>query len=87
MRGEKAPEYRAGHIMQRIAEDPRTSEMGIHIAMHAGWLVVSGVVSTPQRREEILRVIREEAPELRIRDEVQIAGAGAGDPEDEETLT
>ncbi len=85
MRGEKAPEYRAGHIMQRIAEDPRTSEMGIQVSVHRDWLVVSGVVPTPQRREEILRIVREEAPDLRIRDEMQITGAG--DPDGEETLT
>jgi hypothetical protein len=82
---DKAPEYLASHIMERLAADPSTAELGVRVTVRPGWLLVSGVVATADRREQILRVVREEAPDLEVRSDITVADAA--EPTDEEILS
>jgi len=61
-------EYRIGSIQRRLAEDPEVSEQGVRVAIQDGELYLTGAVATPARKEDILRIAREEAPELPVRD-------------------
>jgi hypothetical protein len=81
----KPPEYLASHIMERLAEDPATAELGIRVTVGHDWLHVTGVVATPERRDEVLRVVHEEAPGLEVRSDLTVAEAV--EPSDEEILS
>ena len=82
---EQVPEYLASHLAERIAEDPEIAELGIHVTVKPGWLLVSGAVATPERREAILRVIEAEAPDVDVRSDITVVEATA--PGEEEVLS
>jgi hypothetical protein len=62
--------YELRHVEQRLAEDPRTAEMGVQLAEHSGRLFVRGQVSSDQRRRAVLEVVREMCPDAELVDEI-----------------
>ena len=82
---DRAPEYLASRIAERLAEDPQVAELGIRVTVKPGWLLLSGVVNTPERRAEILRIVREETPDTEVRSDITVAEAA--EPTDEEILS
>ncbi|HEX5535283.1 MAG TPA: hypothetical protein VFX33_16200 [Actinomycetales bacterium] len=62
--------YDLRHVEQRLAEDPRTAEMGVQLVSHSGRLFVRGQVSSDQRLRAVLEVIRELCPGADLVDEI-----------------
>jgi osmotically-inducible protein OsmY len=82
---DKAPEYLASRISERLAEDPATAELGIRVTVKPGWLLVSGVVATQERCQEILRIVHEEAPDVEVHSDITVAEAA--EPSEQEILS
>jgi hypothetical protein len=83
--GHEAPEYLASRIAERLAADPQVAELGIRVTVKPRWLLLSGVVATPERRDEILRIVGQEAPGTEIRSDITVAEAA--EPTDQEILS
>jgi hypothetical protein len=66
-------EYLIARLQEAFVHDERTDELGITIAFSDGWVVLSGTVPTPQRREAVLAVAREVLGGRALRDEIVVA--------------
>ena len=66
-------DYVVGHVGDALARDPRVNEQGLHVAVAAGRVFVTGTVSTQQRRNAIADVVGELLPEHELRNEVAVA--------------
>jgi hypothetical protein len=62
--------YQLRDVERRLAEDERTSELGVQLTEHGGRLFVRGQVSSEAAREAVLSVIREMCPESDVVDEM-----------------
>ena len=82
---EPVPDYRASRIHERIAEDPEVAELGVRVTAGPGWLLVDGEVATAERRDHIVRIVAEEAPDLEVRCDITVVEAG--EPGEEEVLS
>jgi osmotically-inducible protein OsmY len=80
----EAPQYSAARIQQAVAEDARTTELGIKVTVRPGHVFLRGEVMSPVRRERLTEVVAELAPDLQIHNEVRVADVP--EPADEETL-
>ncbi|MEU6585851.1 BON domain-containing protein [Nocardia sp. NPDC046763] len=66
------PQYDTAHVHRALAEDPRTSELGVQVRLDDGTVVLTGTVTTEERRRQVELVVREQLPESRIRNEVRV---------------
>jgi hypothetical protein len=64
-------------VERLLAEDDRTCELQIHLAMSEGRLLVRGRVASQQRRRRVLEIVRDCCPGVPVVDELAT---------DEETL-
>lgn len=62
--------YRLLDVERRLAEDPRTAELGVHLVEHAGRLFVRGRVSGEERRRVVLEIVREMCARADVVDEL-----------------
>jgi hypothetical protein len=71
-----AHHYLVGDLETALAEDDRTHEAALHVAVAGGQVVLSGVVASAHRRDEVLAVAREhlaaKAPDLVLVDDVEV---------------
>jgi osmotically-inducible protein OsmY len=81
---DEAPQYEATRLQQALAEDPRTTELGIKVLVRPGHVFLRGDVMSPARRDLLTEVVAERAPGLTIHNEVRVAEVG--EPAGEETL-
>ncbi|ACU35747.1 BON domain-containing protein [Actinosynnema pretiosum subsp. pretiosum] len=77
-------QYLAARLRRAIAEDPRTTEMGVRITVRGDTALLSGDVASPERRAELEAVIHDVAPELTVLDDVKVVPVG--EPEGQEDL-
>jgi hypothetical protein len=78
------PQYVASRIREALAEDARTTELGIRVLVRGDRVFLQGQVSGQARRERVLEVVHESAPKLEIHDELSVLSAS--EPEGEERL-
>ncbi|MGW0122931.1 hypothetical protein [Streptomyces sp. NPDC003327] len=71
-------EYRIARLRERLAEDDM-AELGVQLEQRGGAVVVTGTVPTTTRRDEILRLAREELDGLTVRADLAVACADAPD--------
>jgi osmotically-inducible protein OsmY len=69
-------EYLRGHLENALATDARVMEQGLSVRVDDGTLVVSGVVSTPQRRAAVDDVTRDVAASTPFRNETTVVHLG-----------
>lgn len=67
-----SPEYLGGWLHDRLAEDG-LSELGIGVKVTADLVVLTGVVATPERRDDVERAVRDLVPDLRVRNDVVVS--------------
>jgi osmotically-inducible protein OsmY len=79
------PDYLVGHIEDALIRDPRVNEQGLHVSIAGDRVFVTGTVSTKQRREAVVDVVRELLPECQLRNEVTVS-TDYPEPSDEEHL-
>ncbi|GAA2667311.1 MULTISPECIES: BON domain-containing protein [Actinosynnema] len=77
-------QYLAARLRRAIAEDPRTTEMGVRVTVRGDTALLSGDVASPERRAELEAVIHDVAPELTVLDDVKVVPVG--EPEGQEDL-
>lgn len=85
MAQDEAPQYVAGRIQQRLAEDPRTAELGIKVDVHGDVVYLRGRIMSEERRAAIVAVVREAEPVRTIRDEIAVTQVY--EPREEEELS
>jgi osmotically-inducible protein OsmY len=68
------PQYLAARIQQRLAEDPRTAEQGVRAFIRDRQVFLRGAVPSAQRRDRVLAVVREVAPDHQVHDELELTG-------------
>jgi osmotically-inducible protein OsmY len=81
---EEAPQYAAAHLQQALAEDDRTTELGIRVTIRRDEVFLRGEVTTEERRDRLAEVVAELEPGLRIHNEVRVTDCA--EPTGQETL-
>lgn len=64
--------YELNHIEQRLAEDDRTAELGIHLTEREGRLYLHGTVASQARRDRVLEVVHEVSPQHEVICEIDV---------------
>lgn len=80
----EAPQYVAARVQRALAEDERTTELGIRADVRGDQLYLRGQVTSADRRDLIAKVAGEAAPGLVVHNEIDMVGVG--DPVREERL-
>lgn len=70
--------YALRHIEERLAEDERTAELGIHVEERGSRLFLRGCVSAEERRDAVLVVVRELCPGREVVDEMSCSESTLG---------
>ncbi|GAA0207114.1 hypothetical protein GCM10010492_00700 [Saccharothrix mutabilis subsp. mutabilis] len=79
-----AEQYLAARLRRALAEDPRTTELGVRVTVRGDHVLLSGDVACAERRAELEAVIHDVAPELTVLDDVKVTPVG--EPEGREEL-
>jgi hypothetical protein len=79
-------EHVAARLRESLAMDPRVGEIELELEVGPSEVVVRGTVPTEERRRAIGEVLAEAAPDLALRNEVQIASHREPREEDEEAV-
>jgi len=77
-------QYLSARLRRAIAEDPRTTELGVRVTVRGDHVLLSGEVACEHRRAELEAVIHEVAPQLQVLDDVRVANVS--EPEGQEEL-
>jgi osmotically-inducible protein OsmY len=72
-----AEQYLSARLRQALAEDPRTTELGVRVTVRGDNVLLSGDVASPERRAELEAVIHDVAPELTVIDDVKVVPSEA----------
>lgn len=67
------PDYLVGHVEDALACDPRVNEQGLHVAIAAGKVFVTGTVSTRERLDGVGAVVAELLPDFELHNEATVA--------------
>lgn len=65
-------QYLAARLRRALAEDPRTCELGVRVTVRGHNVLLSGDVTSADRRAELEAVIHDVAPELTVLDDVKV---------------
>ncbi|GAA3903041.1 BON domain-containing protein [Streptomyces gulbargensis] len=71
-------EYRIARLRERLAGDD-VAELGVQVEQRGTSVLLTGTVPTASRRDEILRLAREELAGLTVRADLVVACADAPD--------
>lgn len=71
------PPYVAERVKQALAQDPRVGELGLEVDVAEEEVVVSGEVTTAQRRESVREIVHKLVPDHEVRNEVHVVGFDA----------
>ena len=69
----ESPAYLAEHIRDDLLRHPDVGELDVHVAVDGTRVVVTGHVSTSERREAITHVLAELLPDHDVRNETTVA--------------
>ena len=67
------PDYLVGHVEDALARDERVCEQGLHVTVDGDLVVVTGVVSTEERRRRIPEVVGELLPGFEVRNRATVS--------------
>jgi osmotically-inducible protein OsmY len=69
----ESPEYLAGWLSDRLAEDGEVHELGITVRVAGDLVFLTGVVGTEERRDRIGRRVGDHVPTLKVCNEIVVA--------------
>ncbi|MFD8497036.1 hypothetical protein [Amycolatopsis sp. NPDC059657] len=69
----ETPQYLVAQLTKAIAEDPRTAELGVHVAVRGEHVHLSGEVACENRRAELDAVVREYVTTQLVHNDVRVA--------------
>jgi hypothetical protein len=72
-----AGEYLEAAVQRLLTEDGSVTDQGIDVVRREDLLILRGEVESPHRRDEILRLVRERFPHLRVRGDIGVTRANA----------
>jgi osmotically-inducible protein OsmY len=72
--------YLAKTIEESIADDERTAELGVHVRVRAGHVVLRGTVASPARKDAAAAVAAEHAPGHEIVNKIAVVDPGVSAP-------
>lgn len=75
-------EYRIAHLQERLAREG-SGDMGMRLEMRGNTLLLTGTVPTATSREEILRIVEEELPDVPVRSDIVLSDHSAPDRPEE----
>lgn len=70
---EEPSPYVAEHLRDELLHHPDVGELDVHVAVDGTRVVVTGHVSTLERREAITRVLNEKLPDHDVRNETTVS--------------
>lgn len=70
-------EYVEAEVQRMLTEDGRIAEQGLTVSRREHTLSICGEVESVQRRDEIVRVIREQFPGIDLSVDIGLTRAGA----------
>jgi len=73
-------------LEQAVANDLRTNELGITVEMIGDRIVLRGEVASRERRDAVLTVLHEKAPEIDVTDELVISADDVRPPHGSEVI-
>lgn len=76
-------DYLVASLQEAFAHDERTDELGITASLSGGAVVLSGTVSTPERRQAVLAVARDVLDGRPLRDEIVVPDLSKPDDTEE----
>lgn len=65
--------YAAGHLRERLAEDPRTNELDIQTVQQGNKLLLRGEVQLEERKRAVEQIARESCPDLQIENQIRVS--------------
>lgn len=68
-------EYVEAEVQRLLAEHAAVAELGINVVRREHLLMLQGEVESPQRRDDILRLVRERFPDVEIRTDIGVTRA------------
>jgi hypothetical protein len=68
-------EYIEAAIQRLLSEDGTVTDQGIEVIRRENVVVLRGEVESPHRRDEILRLVREHFPQLRVDSDIGLTRA------------
>ena len=74
-------EYTVEAVRRVLAQDPRVAELELDVEVTAETILVSGTVSTPQRRDAIPIVLGERFPGREVVCRIDVVRTGQGSEE------
>jgi osmotically-inducible protein OsmY len=77
-------QYLSARLRRAIAEDPRTTELGVRVTVRGDHVLLSGDVACEERRAELETVVHEVAPGMVVMDDVRVVSVA--EPEGSEDL-
>jgi hypothetical protein len=78
-------EYTEAEVQRLLTEHPSLGEQGITLTRREHCLTLSGEVESPERRDEIVRLVTEALPDVELCCDIGIVRAGM--PTEHEELT
>ncbi len=83
MTGTDANDYTEAAIQRLLSEDGSVTDQGIDVIRREDLLVLRGEVESGQRRDEIVRLVTERFPQLRVHADIGVTRAHApAEPEE-----
>jgi hypothetical protein len=65
-------DYVEAGIQRLLTEEAGLAEQGIAVHRHENFLLLSGEVASPHRRDEILRRVREHFPDIQVESDIGV---------------
>jgi len=66
--------YVVAHLHERLTEDPRANEQGVHVEITGDKVFLTGCVTTPDRRDQVAEIVREMLPHAEIHNGTTVCG-------------
>lgn len=76
----------ARRLERALMDDERTHELGIQVLCVGHRIVAQGEVASEERRQRVLQVLREAAPEVEVDDQLTLSAESVVPPADRERL-
>ena len=74
-------ESREGRRLERaLVDDERTHELGVHVLAVGDRIVAQGEVASEERRQRVLEVLREAAPDQQVVDQLTLSAEPVARP-------
>jgi hypothetical protein len=68
-------DYVEAEIQRMLTEEGRLAEQGITVNRREHFVLLSGEVASPHRRDEIVRLVREQFPEVQVESDIGVTRA------------